>query len=129
MQQIINLKKFPFCRAVHYFFDLDTFPRVKGHVSYATNDQNALKNTFSKDKLMLNTITYGDVLNRKMFGLPLSSHSNQTIRKENRIKNVCSGYLFDIEDKKHQNDRIIWTLKVILSKLKRNFNVEELKKF
>lgn len=60
----MNLKKYPFCRAVHYFFDLDVLPRVKGHLSYVIDSSNALGNTFSNDVRELNGVTYGAVLNR-----------------------------------------------------------------
>lgn len=49
-QQILNLRKYPFCRAVHYFYPLDDFPRLSGHVSYAVDHNNALGNTFPRDK-------------------------------------------------------------------------------
>ena len=49
-QQVANLKKYPFCRAVHYFFDLNFFPRVPGHLSYVIDESNALKNSFSNDR-------------------------------------------------------------------------------
>ena len=71
-QQVANLRKYPFCRAVHYFFNLDDFPRVPGHLSYVADDSNALKNTFSNDFNELNQVTYGQVLNRRMFGLAVN---------------------------------------------------------
>lgn len=89
----MNMKKYPFCRAVHYFLDLDSFPRVPGHISYALDQNNQLKNTFSNDGKELNSITYGDVLNRRIFGLPVNSQKEVNIMKESRYKNVCFGYL------------------------------------
>jgi hypothetical protein len=53
-QQIFNLRKYPYNRAYHYFFDLDTFPRVAGHISYAIDTNNALGNTYSNDGKILN---------------------------------------------------------------------------
>ncbi len=76
-----NLMKFPFCRAVHYFFPLEDFPRVPCHISYAVDVDNALGNTFSKDKDPLAEGCYGDVLNRKFFGLPAKNDQNFSIRK------------------------------------------------
>ena len=125
----MNLKRYPFCRAVHYFFDPDVFPRVKGHLSYVEDPSNALGNTFSNDVRELNEVTYGSVLNRKMFGLPFCPHNELMVRKESRFKNVCWGYLFELEDKKYQNDRILYSLKIILTKLKKGVSMESLKKF
>jgi hypothetical protein len=57
------------------------------------------------------------LLNRKLMGLPVNLTGEVPSRKENRCKNVCYAYLFDIEDKKHNNDRIIFTIKSILKRL------------
>jgi len=70
-QQLLNLKKYPFHRAVHYFFDLNIFPRCEGHISYAIDQNNALQNTFSNDQNELKKCNYGSILNRKLFGLPV----------------------------------------------------------
>lgn len=51
------------------------------------------------------------------------------VRKESRFKNVCWGYLFELEDKKYQNDRNIYTLKIILKKLKKGMSTEALRKY
>jgi len=77
----------------------------------------------------LNNVSYGEVLNRKIFGLPVGSGSNSLIRKENRCKNVAYSYLFEIEDKKYQTDRVICSLKVILNKLNKGVPIEQLKGF
>lgn len=50
-------------------------------------------------------------------GLPVNLTGEVPTRKENKCKNVCYAYLFDIEDKKHNNDRIIFTIKTILKRL------------
>lgn len=81
LQQVTNLRKYPFSRVVHYFFDLDTFPRAKGHVSYAVYPHNVLNNTYSRDATPLGSSTYGHVLNRQLFGLPLTLHPELAIRK------------------------------------------------
>jgi len=64
-----------------------------------------------------------------MFGLPFSSQPDLIVRKDSRFKNVCWGYLFELEDKKYQNDKVLYTLKVILGKLKKGASVDYLRKF
>lgn len=64
-----------------------------------------------------------------MFGLPFCPQSDLMVRKESRFKNVCWGYLFELEDKKYQNDRNIYTLKIILKKLKKGMSTEALRKY
>lgn len=81
LQQVTNLRKYPFARVVHYFFDLDTFPRAKGHISYAVDSHNALNNTYSRDCTPLGSGTYGLVLNRQLFGLPHTPHPELAVRK------------------------------------------------
>lgn len=49
MNQLLNLKKYPFGRAVHYFFNLDEFPRASQTVSYVINEHNIFNHTYSKD--------------------------------------------------------------------------------
>ena len=127
-QQVANLRKYPFCRAVHYFFNLDDFPRVPGHLSYVSDDSNALKNTFSNDCNELNQVTYGQVLNRRMFGLPVNANSEIVVKKESRFKNICWGYLFDIEDKKYQNDKLITILNAVLKKVEKEASLETFSK-
>lgn len=48
--------------------------------------------------------------------------------RETSCKNVCYGYLFQIEDKKHNNDRIIYTLKSLLKRWPK-LQLRELEKF
>jgi len=94
MQQLINLKKYPYGRAFHYFFDLDTFPRLSEHSSYADDGLNRLGNSYSQDVLVIKDIKRGDILNRRYFGLPISLFVSSSIRRDNRCKNVCSIYLY-----------------------------------
>ena len=63
-----------------------------------------------------------------MFGLPYKPSTDPTIKKESRFKNVCSGYLFELEDKKYQSDKMISTLKVIQSKLNKDESLSFLSK-
>lgn len=37
MNHLINLRKYPFGRSLHYFFDLDDLPRAPSTVSYVLN--------------------------------------------------------------------------------------------
>jgi hypothetical protein len=117
MQQLINLKKYPYARAVHYFFDLDTFSRLPEHPSYVDDVLNRLNNSYSQDVRAIRDIKRGDILNRRYFGLPISLSTSSAIRRENRCKNVCSIYLYENEDKKYNCDRIIYTLKIILKRI------------
>jgi hypothetical protein len=43
-----NKVVFPYSRGYHYFFDLTTFQRVDGSVSYALDENNAFNSTFSQ---------------------------------------------------------------------------------
>ena len=63
-----------------------------------------------------------------MFGLPFNPRTEMVVKKESRFKNICWGYLFDIEDKKYQNDKMFSTLKVVLSKLNKGSSIESFKK-
>jgi hypothetical protein len=38
MNQLLNLQKYPYSRAAHYFFNLDEFPRSPSTVSYAEDN-------------------------------------------------------------------------------------------
>ena len=108
---------------MHYFVDLDNFPRIDGHISYALNQSNYFSLTFSKDENSLKGCQVGDVLNRNLFGLPCNESGSLPTRKENKCKNVCYGYLFETEDKKHNLDRIIYTYKMIINLIKKNKNI------
>jgi hypothetical protein len=44
-----NLPTHSYARAHHYFFDLNRFPRLPGHPSYATDLHNAFNLHFSQD--------------------------------------------------------------------------------
>lgn len=79
--------------------------------------------------MLLGPVRFGDVLNRKYFGLPSGSRENISLRKENRCKNVASSYLYENEDKKYQIDRIICTLKIVLNKLNAGASLLDLSKF
>lgn len=69
-----------------------------------------------------------------MFGLPVNPRPGMPLGKQNGSKNVCYGYLYDLQDKKYQIDRVICTLKVLLKKLEKGefrkelFNLDILKK-
>lgn len=117
MQQLINLKKYPYVKAVHYFFDLDTFPRLSEHSSYVEDKLNCLNNSYSQDVGAIQDTKRGDILNRRYFGLPINLSTSSAIRRDNRCKNVCSIYLYENEDKKYNCDRILYTLKIILKKI------------
>ena len=54
MKQLLNLKKYPFGRAVHYFFNLDDLPRASDTVSYVINEKNYFNHTYSKDEKIIN---------------------------------------------------------------------------
>lgn len=81
MNLLINLKKYPFGRAVHFFFNLDQFPRATDTVSYVINEQNAFGHTYSRDNLMIKDNTIGDVVNRKLMGLPVNLTGDLPSRK------------------------------------------------
>lgn len=53
MNQLLNLKKYPFGRAVHYFFNLDEFPRASDSMSYVINEHNIFNHTYSKDSQLI----------------------------------------------------------------------------
>jgi hypothetical protein len=124
-----NLLMYPFSRVVHYFFDLEAFPRVQGHISYAVDRHNALNNTFSNDPNPISNCTYGDLLNRRMFGLPRKRSSDPPVSKEPRIRNASLGYLYAIEDKKYLHDKVLYSLKVVLRLLRKGASPFSLQKF
>jgi hypothetical protein len=69
---ITNLMLFPYSRGYHYFFDLTSFPRVDGSISYAYDNNNVFNSTYLKeDKIIKDDVSVGKLLNRKIFGLPL----------------------------------------------------------
>lgn len=61
-------------------------------------------------------------------GLPINPSGDIIIRKQNKCKNVCYAYLFDIEDKKHNNDRLIYTVRMILRRLHK-IGMKELQRY
>jgi len=70
--QINNLKRYPYCRAIHYFYDIDSIPRAIGTVSYALDNKNYLNNTFSKDSVSILGTPRKMILNRNLIGLPMN---------------------------------------------------------
>lgn len=116
MVHMRNLKKYPYTRALHYFVNLDELPRYKESVSYAFNRQLLLKATFSREQRCIGHLPLGEVLNRTLIGLPLNKSGRLPVPREHTCKNIGYSYLFQIEDKKHNNDRIIYTIKCALKR-------------
>ena len=44
-----NFARYEYARAFHYFFDLDSFPRLQNSQSYASDETNRFGHTYSKD--------------------------------------------------------------------------------
>lgn len=45
-----NFANYNYGRGYHYFFNLDTFPRVENSPSYALDDKNRFKYTYQHDE-------------------------------------------------------------------------------
>ena len=70
--KLANLPKYPFHRAVHYFYDLDNFKRVKGHPSYVRTFNNSpiFGLTYKQEDKRFKGTPLAKIVNRKYFGLP-----------------------------------------------------------
>ena len=79
--QLLNLKKYPYMRALHYFINLDELPRVTETVSYVYSENIFLRHTYSKDSQMLKGSKIGDLLNRSLIGLPCNTSGSLALRK------------------------------------------------
>ena len=75
------MKRYPYCRAIHYFYDIDYLPRAIGTVSYALDNNNSLNNTFSKDSTIILGTPRKDILNRHLVGLPMNCTGELPTRK------------------------------------------------
>jgi hypothetical protein len=122
-----NFANYSYGRGYHYFFNLDTFPRVEGSPSYALDDKNRFNHTFSHDEEWVNGTQLKNIINRTYVGLPISSTTNSS--SKSRDKNVCHFNLFNIEDKKYHNNRLISKLKYVLKHLKKLNSYNKLTKF
>ena len=126
MRTLHNLQKFSYARGHTYCFDLEeTFPRVEGHPSYALDEHNAFNHTFSQEGREFGGSKLGQLMNRKLFGLPYTEHDQK--RREANTKNICHAHLFDNEDKKYHMDRKIYTVR----RMGKDFDrmVEEVRRF
>jgi hypothetical protein len=122
-----NKVNFPYSRGYHYFFDLSTFPRVEGTVSYAFDHNNAFHSTFSsEDRIIKDEITVGELLNRAIIGLPTAEAVHVPKTKD---KNICHRYLFQNEDRKYEIDRVLYELKQILEYFEKLENTGMIKAF
>lgn len=81
MTQLLNLKKYPYMRALHYFINLDELPRVTETVSYVYSENIYLNHTYSRDAQMIKGSKIGDLLNRSLIGLPCNSSGELPLRK------------------------------------------------
>lgn len=52
---------------------MSSLPRVEGSPSYAVDNTNVLKVNYSQDEKLIGNSKLGDILNRKLVGLPLLS--------------------------------------------------------
>lgn len=43
-----NIHKYPYARSFTYYFDLNEFPRLEGHPSYAVDETNIFNSTYSQ---------------------------------------------------------------------------------
>lgn len=110
-----NFNHFNYARGYHYFFDLKTFPRVTGSQSYALDKKNVFNYTYSREKEQINGTTIGKIFNRKYVSIP--SIETTFDERPSKDKNVCHYHLFNIEDKKYHNDRLISKYKYVLKNL------------
>lgn len=111
-----NYKNYPYCRAHHYYFCVDQFPRAEGQYSYAIDMDNVLKSTFSQENLSIGPSKLYQVINRTYFCLaPRYPYPHEN--KQQRCKNICHEYLFDLQDEKYLEDSKIYTLKMLYKKL------------
>lgn len=81
MTQLLNLKKYPYMSALHYFINLDELPRVAETVSYVYSENIYLRHTYSKDSQMIKGSKIGDLLNRSLIGLPCNLNGELSLRK------------------------------------------------
>jgi len=51
--QLKNLPSYPFHRVVHYFHDLDSFPRLKAHPSYVENTHHLFNLTYPQEEKLI----------------------------------------------------------------------------
>lgn len=81
MSQLLNLKKYPYMRALHYFVNLDELPRVTETVSYVYSENSYLRHTYSKDSQTIKGSKIGDLLNRSLIGLPCNTSGTLNLRR------------------------------------------------
>ena len=72
-----NLKKYSYARGYTYCFDLDEFGRLDRHPSYAIDDGNIFKNTYSQEGREYLGSTLNELINRTFFGLPYTEHDER----------------------------------------------------
>jgi hypothetical protein len=114
----LNRPKYPYSRGYHYFFDLDKFPRVFGHPSYALDDNNAFNYTYSQEDKVIKGSTIHDLINRKFVHLAEATHVRNSSGRREGDKNMCHSHLYSTEDKKYFIDRSLLELKQIHRNLK-----------
>lgn len=87
----MNLRRFPYSRAYHYFFDLNNFERDPQSVTYAIDPHNAFRSTFSKEEKLIGGSKIKDIINRKYFVLPVDRAESG---RPSRAKNPSHHELF-----------------------------------
>ena len=99
----LNCMKYPFSRAMHYFHDLEKYPRLG-----ATYVEDIHPFGSYHDDKLLKVYKTENIINRKYAGLP-----RRLPGAHPRDKNSCHEYLFRNEDRKWRLDQQLYELKYL----------------